>query len=188
VLLVLGVVGTAAAYWSVTSTVNAGTIRSGTLDLQLQTPASGTTWVHAGLGTATTDQTIVVQNLTPGEGQTFNFAARNAGDVPLTYTATVAQAGTWTYVGDPILVRVYAGGRAGPEDTTVPIQETCTGTPVGSALPVTAGGVVALPEQLLAVGAAQQLCVQISMAAGASSANQGASGSLRLRFDAEQVL
>lgn len=192
VLLVLGAVGTT-AYWTDEAIVNGGTISAGTMDLQLQTPSSGTTWLHQGTGTSTTDTTLAIANLTPGESQAFDFAARNVGNTPFTYQTSVARAGTWGFVdsasGSPITVRFYAGASArASNDPAYPRSGTCTGTAQGAGderVGPTPSTVV--PSRPLATGSSEQLCVVVAMAGDAVTANQGQQGSLQLTFTAAQV-
>lgn len=180
----LGAVGTS-AYWTDTATITGGTITSGSMDLQLQTPSSAS-WVHVGSGTSATDATLAIGNLTPNEYHAFDVAARNVGNADFTYTATVAQAGSWTYVNTPITVQFFTGGRVGAEDTSYPIQETCSGTALAT-VPVAAGPTTVIPSRPLALGASEQLCVRVGMVQDATDTNQNKSGQLRFDFTATQV-
>jgi predicted ribosomally synthesized peptide with SipW-like signal peptide len=181
------------AYWTDTATVDSGSITAGSMDLQLQTPASGSSWVHQGAGTTTTDAVLTISNLTPGESQAFNFAARNVGRPPFTYQATVARGGTWTFVdsagGGPVTVRFYAGASARASNTsTYPRAGTCTGTAqAAGAVRVGASSATVVPTRPLASGASEQLCVVVAMAADAVTANQGRQGTIQLAFVATQA-
>jgi predicted ribosomally synthesized peptide with SipW-like signal peptide len=196
----LGAVGTS-AYWTDTATVGGTAITSGVMDLQLQTPASGTTWIHSELGTSTTDSTLTIAALTPGESQAFDFAVRNVGNPNLTYTATVAQgAGTWSYVNTPIQVRFYAGTTSGgpsraTNTSTYPRTGSCTGTAQGvAATTVTSTAQIVVPSRALGGGGSgstdgqsEQLCVVVSMITTASNDNQGKTGTLQLVFKGDQA-
>lgn len=188
VVLVLGAVGTS-AFWTDTATVNAGTVTSGTMDLQLQVPRSTTIWEVVGTGGSVTDTTLAVGNLAPGESQAFNLAARNVGQPTFTYTALVAQAGTWTFVNNPIQVRFFAGATARASNTSAyPRTGTCSGTALGTGpVTVTPESSLVIPARTLASGASEQLCLVVSMVLAAANDNQGRTGSLRLDFSATQV-
>lgn len=186
----LGAVGTS-AYWTDTANVDGGAITSGSMDLQLQMPYSATDWYFVGLGSGLRDPNLAITDLTPGESQAFNFAARNVGQPDFTYTATVAHsADPWTFVNDPIQVRFYAGATARATNTsTYPRTGTCSGTALGSG-PVTATaapGATVIPARPLASGASEQLCAVVSMATTATSDNQGKTGDLAIDFTATQV-
>lgn len=189
VLACLGVTATS-AYWTDTATLDAGTVSSGTMDLQLQLPRSTSVWEYVGPGGTLTDTTLAISNLTPGESQAFNLAARNVGNPPLGYTATVAQAGTWTYVNTPITVRFYAAAAARATNiSTYPRTGTCTGTALGTAaVTVAPAAATVIPARTLASGASEQLCLVVAMVTTAANENQGKTGSLALAFTATQSM
>lgn len=187
IVLALGAVATSAS-WSDTATVTSGPIGSGTMDLQLQVPRSTTTWELVGTGGSLTDTSLAISDLTPGESQAFNLAARNVGQPTLTYSATVSQASPWSYSGDPIQVRFYAGAVARATNTSAyPRSGSCSGTALGAAVTVTSAPVAVVAARTLVAGAGEQLCVVVSMVTAAANDNQGRTGTLKLDFAAAQV-
>jgi hypothetical protein len=175
------------AYWSDTATVQGGTLTSGSMDMQLS--ANGTTWGAIGLGTAFDDSAVITaSNLTPSESYAFTLSLRNVGQADFTYSATVSQGSTWTFVSTPITVRFFAGGTPST-DTTYPLQHTCSGgTALGSVTTVgaSATGVFTAARRLNAASS-DQLCLEVAMATAADNTNQGQSGILRFDFAATQV-
>lgn len=196
-VLALAVTGTS-AYWSDSATVSGITITAGSMDLRFSPLVgdSGDWSGAAGLGAGYTAGHLTIADLTPGESKAFNLAVRNFGDPDLTYAATVTRGGSWTYTGDPIQVRFYAGA-VNANTVTYPRTGTCNGSALtGGAVTVTASTspVIASPRTLTgglgtpANGQKEQLCVVISMVTGAANANQGASGTMTFDFQAEQVV
>lgn len=186
VVAALGVTGTS-AYWTDEAVVSGGSISSGSMDLQVS--ADGTTWTAVGIGTPGTAGHITVSNLTPSEAYAYPLRVRNVGDADFTYSATVTRGSSpaWTFVGDPVTVRVYAGSPV-TTDTTYPIQQTCGGTALTAAVTVTASSTTVVPSRPVGAGATDaQLCVLVTLASTADNANQGKQGQLRLDFTAQQV-
>lgn len=184
-LLTLGVVGTS-AYWTDTATLTGGTITSGSMDLQLQT-ASGAGAV--GTGTGHTESGIAISNLTPSESYAFPVTVRNVGNADFTYTATVSRGGTpaWTFVNDPIQVQFFVGN-AIVDDTTYPIQKTCSGAAIGSPATVAAGSTAVIATaRRVGAGATDPLCLKVTMVTAADNANQGKQGQLQFDLTAVQV-
>ncbi len=191
-MLLLGAVGTS-AYWTDEAVVDSGTISSGSLDLELQTPGSGTAWLHQGNGTSTTDTALALDDLTPGETQAFDLAARNVADVAFTYAVSVDRVEPWGLVdggaGSPVTVRFYAGPTArASNDTTHPRTGSCSGTAQSAgAVRVGTSSSTVVPDRTLDVGSSEQLCAVVGLADDAVTANQGQQGAVQLTFTATQV-
>jgi alternate signal-mediated exported protein len=187
-LLALGVVGTS-AYWTDSAPVDAGTITSGTLDLQVAQATAGP-WSAVGTGTAATATHITVSNIMPSESYAYPLAVRNVGDADLTYGATVTQGSSpaWGFVGTPITVQLFAGA-PDTSDATYPVQQTCGGTALAPAVTVTAGSTTVIPDgRRLDRGTTDvQLCVLVTLVVAADNANQGRQGQIRLDLTATQV-
>lgn len=188
VVLSLGAVGTT-AYWTDTAAVSTGPVTSGSMDLQVAQTTAGP-WGAVGTGTAYAASHITVANIAPAESYAFTLAVRNVGHADFTYTAAVTQGAlpAWTFVGTPITVQLYTGS---PVDsaTIFPVQDTCSGTALAPAATVTTGSATVIPatRRLNAGATDAQLCVLVTMVAGAANDNQGKQGQLRLDFTATQV-
>lgn len=195
-LVGFGAIGTS-AYWTDRAVVDGGQLSSGSMDLQLQTPTNAD-WRHVGLGadgtgTATTDTALAIPNLTPSESVAFGLGARNVGNPRLTYSATVATSGTWTFVGSPIRARFYAG-TVQSNTTTYPRTGTCNGPALGSAdVIVTGTATTIIPDRSLtgavmpSAGQSESLCLVVSMISTATNDNQSKTGALRLTFTGTQA-
>lgn len=184
-LVTAGIAGTY-AFWVDSATVTSGSITSGSMDLQLSNDASA--WGAVGIGTAFAANSIAATDITPSESYAFTLHVRNVGAADFTYTGTVVRGSSWTFVGDPITVRFYAGGTPSV-DTTYPIQKTCSGaTALGPAVTVAATTTaIFTTARALSHGTSDALCVEVAMAAGADNTNQGKLGVLRVDLAATQV-
>lgn len=181
VLLGTGSLGTLAT-WTDTAELAAGTITSGTMDLQLD--AGGA----VGTGTGHQRADISWDGLTPGERKAFDLSVHNAGDPPFTYSAAATRGASpaWTYVGTPITVQLFTG--TAEPDSTYPQQDGCSGGPLGPARNVDGSSQPLLDAAMrLEAGANDQLCLVVGLAEDADNQNQGRTGSLALDFTADQA-
>ena len=155
VVLAVGVTGTF-AYWTDSVTVGGTTFTSGTIDLKIKD--SGGTFQDAVSGyTSLTLTTMVPGNTTAGL-----VVIKNSGTVPMKYTAlTAASNGDSKGLRGALTVKVTG-------DTSV------TGTSpaaacAGAALPNTTSTLntgLLTTGRLLAAGASETLCVQVTLPAG----------------------
>ncbi|WP_067432008.1 SipW-dependent-type signal peptide-containing protein [Nocardioides jensenii] len=179
-LVGFGSIGTY-AYWSDTAVVTGGPITSGAMDLQFDTNGA----VGNGAGYAKT--TITWTGLAPDERKAFNLTVKNVGNPPFTYLATATRgvSPTWTFTGSPITVQLYAGTAVA--DTTYPQQDSCTGSPLGTAQAVdTTNKPLISTAQEIAAGGTQSICIIVGLDPAADNANQSKTGSVSLTFTANQ--
>lgn len=189
VLLLLAVSGTA-AFWTDSATVTTGPVTSGAMDLQISNTGAGGSWGAVNPDVEHAAGHITVADITPGEAFAFPLYVRNVGRASMTTTATVRRASApgWTYVDDPIAVRLFLGEKTA-SPTSYPIQEGCSGGSLADQKPVLAAP-TSLFDAPLALSGGQQrtLCVLVSMRGDAGNVNQTKTGALRIDFSAEQVL
>lgn len=163
------------AFWNDTANVTTGTLRAGTMDLRVDDNQA------SGLNTGWTKSTIAFAGRTPGEYEAYPLTLRNVGDPPGTYTLAVLRGSTWTYLNDAVVVQAYTG--APVEDTTYPVQDTCSGTAVGPErlVSTTAEFPLLTASRSLAAGGSETLCLRIGLATTAADGNQDKSGTLVFR-------
>ncbi|MCH1867561.1 SipW-dependent-type signal peptide-containing protein [Nocardioides sp. CFH 31398] len=158
--------GTLAA-WTDRASVAAEGMSTGRLDLAVD-GAGGLDTTHA-------RPDLALQGMVPGESSAATVVVANTGDADLRWSAGVTTDGG---LGPALEVELWLGGRAGPDDTTYPRTESCT------------GGVRLAPGEAVRTdrGASRDLCVRVSLPVATDDAFQGrTTGSVSLRLDAMQV-
>jgi len=166
-LLLVGGQGTF-AYWTDSDAVNGSNFSAGKLDLTVDA-AQGNPTAYA-----KTDLTLSA--MVPGESVSSNLVLRNAGDADFTWTASASTGGA---LGPALRVELYTGGAVPADDPTYPREETCSGTLLSTTT----------ATRLNVAGAAQNLCVKVSLPSTTGDAFQGAStGSVTITLNATQVI
>lgn len=133
---------------------------------QVATITAGTTSLNLKYGSGTAAQAITIpastyQKMLPGDVVGVQLDVINVGDVPQTVAATVSATGAWE-------TRVALG--------------TCPSTVLaGAALATTPGG-----SAPLAVGATQQVCVQVALPIAAAAASENTTLTYTVNFDGTQ--
>lgn len=166
VVLALATPGTY-AHWTDEATVSGTTITSGTIDLRVN-----------GQDAVTGYTSLDMAPMVPGNSTAAVLTLRNNGTAPVTYTAaTSATNADGKSLGAALVVKVTGDtAAAGAAPAT-----SCAGT----ALPGTAtslAGPLLTTGRLLAPGATEKVCVQISLPPGAASALQGATTTVGITF------
>ena len=155
------------AHWVDEVQVDGTTISSGTLDLRVDDQDNVTAYTA-----------LDIAPMVPGSSTAAVLTLRNNGTAPLEYTATTSATNAdGKSLGAALVVKVTG-------DTTV------TGTApasscAGVALPGSAsslGGPLLPTGRLLAPGASEKLCVQVTLPTTAASALQGATTTVGLAF------
>lgn len=106
-----GGVGTL-AYWNDVETVSGGTVRAGSLDLQVQGVQGPYTW-----------DVLQASDLAPGESVAAELSVRNAGTTPFDLDVHSETTGVLA----PYVTVTIAVGGAATSDDTYPRSETCAG-------------------------------------------------------------
>lgn len=164
VVLLLSVGQGTGALWSDSGTVPGGTVRTGRLDVRVN-----------GQDALADYAPLDLPRLVPGQTAAAVLTVSNDGNVPLTWTASTAG----TNAGNGLLGAL----------SLLVTGATTTGgaTCAGSALPgsaTTAGGALLATPRTLAAGASEQVCVQVGLPAGASSALAAAATDLTISVEA----
>ncbi|MCH1867369.1 TasA family protein, partial [Nocardioides sp. CFH 31398] len=168
------------AFWNDRADVGTGSVSAGTMDLRVDDQA-------VGQGAGYTKSSIAFANRTPGEYEAYSLTLRNVGDPPGTYRLEALRGGTWTYLDDAVVVQAYTGSPV--EDTTYPVQDTCSGAALGPEQLLTSTSAFSLTTSArsLAAGAQESVCVRIGISVNAGNGNQGKTGTLLLRATLTQV-
>lgn len=158
VALSLGTLATQAA-WTDAVTVTGATFSTGSVDLQVN-----------GVDTAADFTTINLAGMVPGNSTAGVLTIRNNGTVPLAYTAaSTATDPDGKNLAGGLVMKVT--GDATTTGTTP--ARTCA----GASLPGTGtslNGTVIGTGRVLAAGASEKVCVQVTLPANAPSSLQGA--------------
>jgi predicted ribosomally synthesized peptide with SipW-like signal peptide len=166
VLLSLGVAGTH-AYWTDQVSVVGATFSTGTIDLKVNN-----------LDAAVDFSTINLAGMVPGNTTAGVLTVKNAGSAALKYIATsTATNADGKGLGAALVVKVTADAAttgAAPAKTCAGSALAGTGTSLSSSV-VSTG-------RLLAPGATETLCVQVTLPATAPSALQAATTTATLTF------
>lgn len=166
VVLALATPGTY-AHWTDEVQVSGTTITSGTIDLRVD-----------GQDQVTAYTALDIAPMVPGNSTAAVLTIRNNGTAPLTYTAaTSATNADGKSLGTALVVKV-----TGDTATTGTTPAT---TCAGAALPGTAAsldGPLLSTGRLLAAGATEKVCVQVTLPANAASALQGATTTIGITF------
>ncbi|HEY0950564.1 SipW-dependent-type signal peptide-containing protein [Nocardioides sp.] len=152
------------ALWSDSGTVPGGPIRTGRLDVRVN-----------GQDALADYAPLDLPQLVPGQTAAAVLTVSNDGNVPLTWTASTAGTNAGNGLLGALILRLT--------DATSTGGSTCG----GSALPgsaTTAGGALLATARTLAPGASEQVCVQVGLPAGASSALAAAATDLTISVEA----
>lgn len=168
VALGVGSVGTF-AYWTDEVTVAGTAFTAGTLDLQVNGSDSIPAYTALDIG-----------NMAPGTTTAGVLTIRNHGLSPLKYTATTtATNADGKNLRGSLTVKVTAATTVTASSPTA----TCDGAAIpGFATSFTASALLS-PGRLLAPATEEKICVQVTLDAGAASALQGATTSVRFVFN-----
>ncbi len=156
--------GATRAVWTDAATVPGTSMRSGLLDVRVN-----------GQDALADYAPLDLPRLVPGQTAASVLTVSNDGNVPLTWTASTAG----TNAGNGLLAALSLR----LTDATTTGGVTCG----GSALPgaaTTAGGALLATPRTLAPGASEQVCVQVGLPAGASSALAAAATDLTISVEA----
>ncbi|MFN8194470.1 MAG: TasA family protein [Nocardioidaceae bacterium] len=164
---VLAATGTTFAAWTDSVSVAGTTVTSGTIDLKVQ-----------GLDSVTGYTQLNLSNMVPGNSIAAVLAVKNSGTASLKYTvAAAATNADGKGLGTTLVVKVTGDAAvtgSSPSATCAGTALTGTGTTFGTNL-VSTG-------RLLAAGATENLCFQMTLPTGAASSLQGATTNLTLTF------
>ena len=166
VVLSVGATGTF-AYWTDSATVSGTTLTAGTIDLKAN-----------GSDNVTGYTTLNLSAMVPGNSTAAVITIANSGTAPLKYTAS----GTATNADGKDLrsaLVVKVTGDATTSGTSPAV--TCPGTALagsGTAL----NGALIPTGRLVAAGASEKVCVQVTLPAAAAATLQGATTSVVLTF------
>lgn len=178
-LLALGVVGVLAATgstfaaWTDAVDISGTSVTTGTIDLKVQN-----------LDAVSAYADLSVSNLVPGNSIAGALTIRNAGTAPLKYTATSTSTNPdGKGLASALIVKVT---NAATVTGTSPAM-TCGGTTVAGT-GTTLGGSLVSTGRLLAAGASETLCVQVTLPTTAPSSLQGATTTVGFTFTATSDL
>jgi predicted ribosomally synthesized peptide with SipW-like signal peptide len=164
---VLGATGSTFAAWSDSASVAGTTFTTGTIDLKVDGQDNVTGYTALNLTT-----------MVPGNTVAGVLTVSNSGTAPLKYTgATTASNGDGKGLATALTVKVTTAAVVTGSSPTA----TCGGTTV-------AGGGIALngslvgTGRLLAPGAGETLCVQVTLPGSAASSLQGATTNVSFSF------
>lgn len=167
VVATVGVTGTF-AHWTDSATVAGTTFSTGSLDLKVN-----------GADSVSGYTTLTLTNMVPGNTTAGVLTIRNNGTVPLKYTAlTTATNGDAKNLRGGLVVKLT--GDAAVSGTSP--AATCAGAALAGT-GTTLGGPLVTTGRLLAVGASETLCVQVTLPASVTDATlQGATTAVDLTF------
>lgn len=161
------------AYWSDAVAVSGARFTAGTIDLKVNN-----------LDTVTGYTTLNISAMVPGNSMAGVLTIRNSGTAPLKYTAvTTATNADGKNLRGNLVVKVTGAATA----TGTAPSMTCSGTAlVGSA--TTLNGSLLSTSRMLAAGASETVCVQISLGTTAPNTLQGATTDVVFTFNATSDL
>ena len=166
VVLGIGSVGTF-AFWTDSVTVSGATFTAGTIDLKVNT-----------LDTVTGYTSLNITNMVPGNSTAGILTIKNNGTAPMKYTGSTTASNVDTLgLGAALAVKVTTDATTGgavPAVTCASAAATGTGSTLNSSL-ITTG-------RLLAPGASEILCVQVTLPAAANTLLQGATTDVVFTF------
>jgi len=166
VVLSVGATGTF-AYWTDAATVGGTTFTAGTIDLKAN-----------GSDNVTGYTTLNLSAMVPGNSTAAVLTIANTGTAPLKYTAS----GTATNADGKDLrgaLVVKVTGDATTSGTTPTV--TCPGAALAGA-GTSLNGALLPTGRLVAAGASEKVCVQVTLPAAAATTLQGATTSVVLTF------
>jgi predicted ribosomally synthesized peptide with SipW-like signal peptide len=166
VVLSVGVTGTF-AYWTDAATVSGTTFTAGTIDLKTN-----------GSDNVTGYATLNLSTMVPGNSTAGVLTIANTGTAPLKYTAsTTATNADGKNLGGALTVKVTGDATTSGSSPAA----TCAGAALGGA-GTTLNGPLLGTGRLLAAGASEKVCVQVTLPAAAGTALQGATTSVVFTF------
>jgi predicted ribosomally synthesized peptide with SipW-like signal peptide len=155
------------AHWTDQVSVTGITFTAGTIDLKVnnQDSVSGYT-------------TLNISNMVPGNSVAGVLVVKNSGTAPLKYTATSsATNGDSKNLRGGLTVKVTGDSSASGSSPSA----TCNGSTLSGTGSALNGGLVTT-GRLLSANASENLCVQVTLPASASSSLQGATTDVTLTF------
>lgn len=168
VVLSTGVTGTF-AHWTDAVTVSGAHFGSGTIDLKVNNADSLPAYTSLNLST-----------MVPGNSVAGVLTIKNSGIAPLKYTAiTTATNADGKNLRGSLVVKVTGASAA----TGTSPSMTCSGSALTGAQ-TTLNGSLLSTGRLLAAGASETVCVQVTLDAAASTSLQGAATDVVFTFNA----
>lgn len=154
------------AYWTDDATISGTTLTSGTIDLKVNNQDSVTGYTA-----------LNISAMVPGNSTATTVVVKNGGTAPLKWTLTSSYSDTvGSGLGAALTAKVT---NASTVSGTAPSQ-TCGGTTISSASGLS--GSLVSTGRLLAAGATETVCVQISLDSAAANTLQGKSTAVTLTF------
>ncbi len=162
---VLGATGTTFAAWTDNVSVAGTTFTAGTIDLK----------VNGADAAATFPTSLALGTMVPGSSVASLLPVRNNGTAQLKYTATSAVTNAdGKGLGTALTYTITAGTVTGSAPSA-----TCSGTAIATG---SLGGTVIGSGRLLATGATDTLCVQVTLPGTAPTTLQGATTTVTFTF------
>lgn len=155
------------AYWTDAATVSGTTFTAGTIDLKTN-----------GSDNVTGYTTLNLSTMVPGNSTAAVLTIANTGTAPLKYTGTAtATNADGKDLRSALVVKVTSDATtSGALPTT-----TCPGTAIAGS-GTSLNGALLPTGRLVAAGASEKVCVQVTLPAAAATALQGATTSVVLTF------
>ncbi|MEV0948904.1 SipW-dependent-type signal peptide-containing protein [Rhodococcus sp. NPDC049939] len=162
----LGAIGTLAA-WSDTATATSGVFSTGSIDMQLAD--------EQGNPDAYAFATLTKEGMIPGDSVAAVLPVQNTGTTPFNYTMSAAASSS--ELADHMMVKVTTGTSDG---------EVCSGDPLAADQFLLSGDSVDVLSEprTLAVGASEDLCIEMSVGPDAPNSVQDMSVEAALNFNA----
>jgi len=175
-VLALGA-GPAWAYWTAQQKAPAQTFNVGHLDLQVN-----------GQNASVAVTGMTATNMVPGSTLAGVLTVTNVGSLPLSYYATIAGSNADSKgLASSLTVTVSRGGTLNGSG----LGSTCSGGTALSGASMSTGqlayGSAAASRELLAVGASESLCVQLTLSTASPSSVQGGASTITMTATGEQV-
>lgn len=161
------------AYWTEAVTVSGAAFTAGAIDLKANN-----------LDTVTGYTSMNLSTMVPGNSMAGVLTIKNTGTAPLKYTAATTATNTdgKNLMGNLIVKVTGATSVTGSSPTM-----TCGGTTITGSQTTLNGSLIST-ARLLAAGASETVCVQVSLPAAASSTLQGATTNVVFTFNATSDL
>ncbi|MFS3129541.1 hypothetical protein ACLM5J_14165 [Nocardioides sp. Bht2] len=165
---------TTSAFWTDQVTVNGSTFSAGNLDLVLNDNPSDAVGMT----------TLTLTGMAPGNSAAGVLKVANTGTVPLAYDASsVVTNPDGKNLGGLLTVKVTgAAATTGSAPTA-----TCAGTALAGTGSLLAGALVTT-KRVLAPGASENLCIQVTLPTSAGNAYQGSTTAATFTFNATSEL
>jgi hypothetical protein len=171
------------AFWAGGTTVDAGPVSSGRLDVKVAADGSAA-------GDSVTLGSFGLSDMLPGDSRAATITVTSASiEAPLSFD--VRARATTAGLGDVLRIQLWEGGSASSTgSSTVGWSGTCSGgTALGaeSTLGLSDATLTSSRVGPLQPGATRTLCVRVSLPATAPASAQGLSSTISLSFDAVSV-